>query len=56
MLVGDLMATAAGVLVIRILAAYQLKQLQYPTCLPWLLPLNPLVLSMFYNKLYLMLF
>ena len=49
------MATAAGVLVIRILAAYQSKQLQYLTCLPWWLPINPLILSMFYNKLYLML-
>ena len=48
------MATAAGVLVIRILAAYQLKQLQHLTYLPWWLPLNPLILSMFYNKLYLM--
>ena len=56
MLFGDLMATAAGVLVNRILAVYQLKQLQHLTCLPWLLALNPLVLSMFYNKLYLMLF
>ena len=56
MIFGELMAAAAGVLVIRILAAYQLKQLQHLTCLPWLLPLNPLVLSMFNNKLYLMLF
>ena len=56
MLFGDLMATTAGVLVNRILAVYQLKQLQHLTCLPRLLPLNPLVLSMFYNKLYLMLF
>ena len=52
MLFGDLMATAAGVLVIMILAAYQLKQLLHLTFLPWLLPLNSLVLSMFYNNLY----
>ena len=44
MLFGDLIATAAGVLVIRILVAYQLRQMQLLTYLLYLLPFIPLVL------------
>ena len=39
MLFGDIMAIAAGALVIKIFAVYQFKQLQHPTCLPLLLTL-----------------
>ena len=37
MLFGDIMAIAAGALVIKIFAVYQFKQ--HPTCLPLLLTL-----------------